>query len=62
MIRSLGYVSPLCNKNMKDMKLPKGIRVGSILRKSKIIIPNSQTVFNENDDVVFLLKQNLSRI
>jgi len=45
--------SPLCNKNMKDMKLPKGIRVGSILRKSKIIIPNSQTVFNENDDVVF---------
>ena len=33
--------------------MPKGIRIGSILRDKKVIIPNSQTVFKENDDVVF---------
>jgi len=45
--------SPLCNKNLKDLSLPKGIRIASILRENKIIIPNSITVFKENDDVVF---------
>ena len=45
--------SPLCNKNLKDLDLPKGIRIASILRENKIIIPNSITVFKENDDVVF---------
>ena len=45
--------SALCNKNMKDIDLPKGIRIGSIFRNDKIIIPTSSTVFNENDDVVF---------
>jgi trk system potassium uptake protein TrkA len=45
--------SPLCNKNLKDLNLPKGIRIASILRDKKIIIPNSITVFKENDDVVF---------
>ena len=45
--------SSLCNKNLKEINLPKGIRIGSILRDKKVIIPNSQTVFRENDDVVF---------
>ncbi len=45
--------SSLCNKNLKELNLPKGIRIGSILRDKKVIIPNSQTVFKENDDVVF---------
>ena len=45
--------SPLCNKTMKDMNLPIGIRVGSIFRNDKIIIPTSKTIFKENDDVVF---------
>ncbi len=45
--------SKLCNKNLKEINLPKGIRIGSILREKKVIIPNSQTVFRENDDVVF---------
>ena len=45
--------SSLCNKSLKDLDLPKGIRIGSILRDSKVIIPNSQTIFKENDDVVF---------
>ena len=35
------------------MQLPKNIRVGAILRKGTIIIPNSETIFEINDDVVF---------
>ncbi len=45
--------SPLCNKNLKELNLPKSIRIASIFRDNKIIIPNSNTVFKENDDVVF---------
>ena len=45
--------SSLCNKNLKELNLPKGIRIGSILRDKKVIIPNSETIFKENDDVVF---------
>ena len=45
--------SPLCNKNLKELNLPKSVRIGSILRDGKIIIPNSNTNFKENDDVVF---------
>jgi len=43
----------LCNKNLKELNLPKSIRIASILRDGKIIIPNSNTIFKENDDVVF---------
>ena len=50
--------SPLCNKNLKEINLPKGIRVGSIFRDDKIIIPNSQTIFQENDDIVFFAETN----
>ena len=37
----------------KKFNLPKSIRIASILRDKKIIIPNSNTNFKENDDVVF---------
>ena len=50
--------SSLCNKNLKELNLPKGIRIASILRDKKVIIPNSQTVFKENDDVVFFAETN----
>ena len=45
--------SSFSNRNINQIKLPKSIRVGAILRKDEIIIPNSETVFQENDDVVF---------
>jgi len=45
--------SAFVNNKIKDMKLPKTIRVGAILRNEKIIIPNSETIFEEKDDVVF---------
>ena len=45
--------SQFANKNINQINLSKSIRVGAILRKDKIIIPNSETIFEENDDVVF---------
>tara|TARA_B100000579_G_C22058610_1_gene500362 strand:- start:92 stop:478 length:387 start_codon:yes stop_codon:yes gene_type:complete len=45
--------SAFVNKKLSEMNLPKNIRVGAILRDKKITIPNSDTIFKENDDVVF---------
>ena len=45
--------SAFANKKLNEMELPKTIRVGAILRNKTIIIPNSETIFKENDDVVF---------
>ena len=45
--------SAFANKKLIDMELPKTIRVGAILRNKKIIIPKEETIFEENDDVVF---------
>ena len=45
--------SAFINKNISQMNLPKSIRIGAILRNNNIIIPNSETLFHENDDVVF---------
>ena len=45
--------SAFANNKLKDMQLPKNIRVGAILRKGTFIIPNSETIFEINDDVVF---------
>ena len=45
--------SAFASKKLKDMDLLKNIRVGAILRKDKILIPNSETIFEVNDDVVF---------
>lgn len=41
------------NNNISQVNLPKNIRVGAILRNKEIIIPNSETIFKEKDDVVF---------
>ena len=45
--------SDFVNNNLSELKLPKGIRTGVILRKDQIIIPNNDTKFEEGDDVVF---------
>ena len=45
--------SEFVNKNINQIELPKSIRIGAILRKKDIIIPNSETILKENDDVVF---------
>ena len=45
--------SSFANYNINQIDLPKSIRVGAILRKEEVIIPNSETIFKEKDDVVF---------
>ena len=45
--------SSFVNKNLKEVDIPKNVRVGAILRDDKIIIPNSKTIFKIGDDVVF---------
>ena len=45
--------SAFTNKNINEVELPKSIRVGAILRNNEVLIPNSETIFEEKDDVVF---------
>jgi len=45
--------SAFANKTIKEIDLPKNVRVGSILRNKEIIIPNSKTIFKKDDDIVF---------
>ena len=49
--------SELINKELKNSDLPDEIRIGAVLRESKIIIPRSDFVFQKDDKVVFLAKK-----
>ncbi len=49
--------SELLNKKIKDSDLPEHIRIGAIVRKGKVIIPRSNSVFEKGDLVVFLAKR-----
>ena len=49
--------SVLINKELKNSNLPEEIRIGAVLRKDKILIPNSELIFQKDDVVVFLAKK-----
>ena len=49
--------SELINKELKNSNLPEEIRIGAVLRESKVIIPRSNFVFQKDDKVVFLAKK-----
>ena len=49
--------SELINKELKNSNLPDEIRIGAILRESKVIIPRSNFVFQKDDRVVLLAKK-----
>ena len=51
--------SELLNKSLKDSNIPEHIRIGSVLRAGKVIIPRSDFVFEKDDLVVFLAKREL---
>ena len=51
--------SELLNKSLKDSNIPEHIRIGSVLRAGKVIIPRSDFVFAKDDLVVFLAKREL---
>jgi len=46
--------SKLLNKNIKDADLPNGMRIGLMKKPDKIIIPDKDTIIEENDEVLFL--------
>jgi len=48
--------SELINKEIKNSNLPDDIRIGAVLRDNKVIIPKSDFVFQKNDNVVFIAK------
>ena len=48
--------SELVNKELKNANLPDEIRIGAILRGEDIIIPRSNFIFQKDDRVVFLAK------
>ncbi len=46
--------SPYINKAIKDLKLPKGLILVSILRKGIVIIPQGDTVLYKEDHIILL--------
>ena len=51
--------SELLNKSLRESNIPEHIRIGSVLRAGKVIIPRSDFVFEKDDLVVFLAKREL---
>jgi len=49
--------SELINKKIRESNLPDDIRIGAIIRKDKVIIPRSNSIFEKDDLVVFLAKR-----
>ena len=54
--------SELINQSLKDSNLPDEIRVGAVLRNSKVMIPRSDFIFKKKDTVVFLAKKDVIKI
>ncbi len=50
--------SKLLNKNIKDSNLPDGMRIGLIKKINQIIIPDKNTLIEENDEILFLCMTN----
>ena len=48
--------SELINKEIKNANFPNEIRIGAVLRNNKVIIPRSDFVFQKDDNVVFIAK------
>jgi trk system potassium uptake protein TrkA len=48
--------SELINKELKNADLPDEIRIGAVLRDEKVIIPRSDFIFQKDDSVVFIAK------
>lgn len=49
--------SPVLNKKLKSVKLPKEVLVGTILRKDHVIIPDGTYVFEKEDKETLLGKK-----
>ena len=49
--------SELINKELKDANLPDQIRIGAVLRNKKVIIPKSDFIFQNDDQIVLIVKK-----
>jgi len=49
--------SELINKELKNANLPDQIRIGAVLRDKKVIIPKSNFIFQNDDQVVLIVKK-----
>ena len=49
--------SELVNKSIKDSNLPDKVRIGAIVRKNKVMVPKSSSIFEKDDVVVVLSKR-----
>jgi trk system potassium uptake protein TrkA len=55
--------TPVINKRLKDIGIPRGVIIGAIMREGKIIIPNGSSVIKSNDRViVFTLENHIERV
>lgn len=46
--------SPILNKKLMEIKLPKNVLLGAIVRTGKVLIPDGQTVIKKGDRVTLL--------
>ena len=44
--------SPLIEQTLKELSLPDGVRIGAIIRKGEVIIPNGTTTIVPRDRVI----------
>ena len=48
--------SKLVDKPLREMKLPKGVIVGSIMSRDEMVIPDGTTIINPGDRIVFFVQ------
>ena len=49
--------SPLCNKKIRELSIPKGILFLSVVQGKNIFVPNGNTIIHENDRVIIISKK-----
>ncbi|MFH1943139.1 MAG: TrkA C-terminal domain-containing protein, partial [bacterium] len=49
--------SPLSGKKLMEIKFPKAVLVGTIVRNDQVIIPDGQTILEKGDKVTLLGKK-----
>ena len=54
--------SELVNKSIKDPNLPDQVRIGAIVRNDNVMMPSSKFVFEKDDIVIVLSKENNLRM
>ncbi len=55
--------TPIINKPLKELKIPKSIIIGAILRNGKVIIPNGDSIIRSADRViVFTLDSHIEKV